>query len=532
MAGEPSWEDIVRSKESGATELPPLVEPTSWALATPPSATPDGAHFSSPAPPTPAAAAETTHSPSDDDDPFAALFGTPITQSTPSTPAPSALSAPADGTAAPVPAAVVGAPFAAAPSAQPLSRRELREAEGHRRSDRGSGSGGSGSGGSGSGSGGSGSSGYGAAGGSGGGRAPRKRNLLWLKITLPIVIVLGLGAGAAAWAWANYETQIRELLGWELPNDFEGTGNGEEIIVTIRSGDIGADVARTLHDAGVTMTFDAVYDILLENPDIGFVPGNWRLQGEMSAQSAIDALQDPENMVRNQLLLIEGVVLRDALEIIAQTMGVPLADVEAAAADPQAYGVPANAPSLEGYLFPATYDLDGSETVEQVLQMLVDEMFSRLDALGVPVDQRHEILTKASLVQREAGPNIDDFYKVARVFQNRIDQGIRLESDATVAYGTGNFDTVWTTEEERADASNLYNTYVHDGLPIGPIGAPGEDAIKAAISPADGPWLFFVPVNLQTGETAFSETVEEHEAAFQRLLEWCDASPENASYCE
>lgn len=512
MAGEPSWDDIVRSKESGATEPPPLVEPASWTIATPPAPAAGEWNLTAPSTSASAPAAET-----DDDDPFAALFGTAATTG----PAPVSTG----GTPEPVSAAAASGPFATGPTAQPLSRRELREAEGHRRSDRGSGSGASGSGGSGPG-------GYGGYSGSGGGRAPRKRNLLWLKITLPIVIVLGLGAGGAAWAWANYESQIRELLGWELPNDYEGTGNGEEIIVTIRSGDIGADVARTLHDAGVTMTFDAVYDILLENPDIGFVPGNWRLQGEMSAQSAIDALQDPENMVRNQLLLIEGVVLRDALEIIAQTMGVPLADVEAAAADPQAYGVPANAPSLEGYLFPATYDLDGSETVEQVLQMLVDEMFSRLDALGVPVDQRHEILTKASLVQREAGPNIDDFYKVARVFQNRIDQGIRLESDATVAYGTGNFDTVWTTEEERADASNLYNTYVHDGLPIGPIGAPGEDAIKAAISPADGPWLFFVPVNLQTGETAFSETVEEHEAAFQRLLEWCDASPENASYCE
>jgi UPF0755 protein len=118
------------------------------------------------------------------------------------------------------------------------------------------------------------------------------------------------------------------------------------------------------------------------------------------------------------------------------------------------------------------------------------------------------------------------------VFQNRIDQGINLESDATVAYGTGNLHTVWTTDSERADASNLYNTYANPGLPIGPIGLPGDLAIEAALTPADGPWLFFVPINLQTGETVFSETVEEHEAAVAVLREWCDASPENASYCE
>ncbi len=534
MAGEPSWDDIVRSKESGATEPPPLVEPTGWTIASeaPPSVAPTPEWGLT----TPSAPAEFTsvasaqpapHDEADEDDPFAALFG-PASSGTSPVPASGPVSTPV-----PASAAAVSAPFVAgaAPlAAQPLSRRELREAEGHRRSDRGAGaSGAAGSGGSGMGPGG-----YsgGGSGGSGGGRAPRKRSLLWLKITLPIVIVLGLGAGAAGWAWANYEEQIRELLGWELPNDYEGTGNGEEVIVTIKSGDIGSDVARTLHDAGVTMTFDAVYDLLVENPDIGFLPGNWRLQKEMSAQSAIDALQDPENKVTNQLLITEGSVLPDVLEIIASTTGLPLSEVQEAAADPQAYGVPANAPSLEGYLFPATYQLDGGETAEQIIQLLVDTMFERLDGFGVPVEMRHEVLTMASIIQREAGSNIDDFYKVSRVFTNRIEQNINLESDATVAYGTGNLHTVWTEPEERADASNLYNTYANPGLPIGPIGMPGEDAIDAALHPADGPWLFFVPINLATGETVFSETVDQHDAAVQQLLAWCDASPENASYCE
>jgi UPF0755 protein len=138
----------------------------------------------------------------------------------------------------------------------------------------------------------------------------------------------------------------------------------------------------------------------------------------------------------------------------------------------------------------------------------------------------------AALIQREAGPNTDDFYKISRVFQNRIDNGWNLESDATVHYGTGDFGTVWTTDAERADASNPYNTYANPGLPIGPIGAPGELAIDAALYPADGPWFFFVTVNLATGETVFSESVDEHEAAVEILRAWCDASEENASYCD
>ncbi|MGX5680380.1 endolytic transglycosylase MltG [Schumannella luteola] len=475
MANEPSWEDLFKPQpdEQGAPQQPAPVPAQQY-----------------PSQPTPTAqypvseASVPSQQAGASDDPFGELFG------------------PADP----------------APTAAPLSRRELRETEGRRRPSSGGGSSGGGRGGDST--------------GPGYPKPRKKRNLLWLKITLPIVIILGGIGGAAAFAWFNYEDQVRELLGWELPNDYEGTGNGEEVIVTIQSGDIGADVANTLHQAGVTMTFDAVYDILLEDDSIGFLPGNWRLQKEMSAQSAIAALQDPANKVTNQLLITEGAVLPDVLEIIAETTGIPLADVQAAAANPQAYGVPAEAPSLEGYLFPATYQLEGTETAQQILQLLVDTMFEHLDAFGVAPDQRHQVLTMASIIQREAGWNIDDFYKVSRVFQNRLEQGINLESDATVAYGTGNLHTVWTTDAERADASNPYNTYANPGLPIGPIGLPGDDAISAALNPADGPWLFFVPINLATGETVFSETVDEHQAAVDQLLAWCDASAENAAYCE
>lgn len=560
MADEPSWEDIFLPKAEPT-------EPARPVQATPPAAQPEY-------PPTQAYPAQPAPAATEPEDPFAALFGgateTPAPE--PATPAPAPATAPAaadpfaamlgtgETAAAPAPmlaqppaaaadpfAALLGtgetaaaavpvaaasdpapgspddpfaglfggaAPVAAAttPSAG-MTRRELRESESGRAR------GGSRGGGSG-------------AGGSAGGKPPAKRNLLWLKITLPIVLVLGLGGGAAAFAWFNYNEQVRELLGIPLPTDYEGTGNGEEVIVTIVSGDIGSDVAAKLHDAGVTMTFDAVYDYLVENPDIGFFPGNWRLQKEMSAESAMAALQDTANKVTAELLITEGTVLPNALEIIASTTGIPLEDVQAAAADPTQYGVPAQAPSLEGYLFPATYELDGTETAEGILQLMVTTMFEHLDSFGVPVEQRHEVLTKASIVQREAGFNPDDFFKVARVFQNRIDQGINLESDATVAYGTGRLDTVWTEPEERADASNLYNTYANPGLPIGPIGLPGDLAIEAVLSPAEGPWLFFVPINLATGETMFSETAEEHQGYVDQLLEWCEASAENATYCE
>ncbi len=425
-------------------------------------------------------------------DSFAQLFGAPEEPATPAE--------------VPVPAVV--------PAEVPTSRRAAREIQ--KQQDSGSGGGGS----------------RGGSGGHDDKGGPRKRRFLWLKITLPIVLVLGSLGGVAAYAWFTYNDQVREILGIQLPNDYEGSGNGEEIIVTVRSGDIGSDVARELHEAGVTMTYDAVYDYLLANPDVGFLPGNWQLQKMMSAESAVNALQDSANKVTDRLLLREGISLETSLEVIAETTGLPLEEVTAAAADPQAYGLPEQAPTLEGYLFPATYELDGGETAQGILQMLVNTTIARLDAAGVAPENRYTTLIMASIIQREAGANQDDFYKISRVFQNRIEQGINLQSDATVAYGTGRFDSVWTEPEERADPSNLYNTYANPGLPVGPIGLPGDLAIDAALNPVDGPWLFFVPINLATGETVFTETVDEHQAAVDKLFAWCDASAENATYCE
>jgi UPF0755 protein len=363
---------------------------------------------------------------------------------------------------------------------------------------------------------------------------PKKKRRGLIAVLVILAVLIAGGGGAAAYAWLTYEEQVRELFGWEVANDYPGTGNGQEIIVTVASDDIGEDVARKLHDEGVTMSFDAVYDYLLlpENSDITFFPGAFRLQGEMSAASAVAAITDPANQVVNRVPIIEGSSYAAALVQIAAATEIPLEELQAAAADYTSFGIPAESPGIEGWMFPATYTFDPGVTAQDAIQMTVDKMFEVLDANGVAVEDRLDILKMAALVQRESGPNPDDPPKIARVFYNRLDIGMKLESDATVAYGTGNLDTVWTTEAERQNPDNLYSTYFHEGLPYGPIGLPGEAAIQAAISPADGPWLFFVPINLQTGETVFSETANQHEAAAQQLYAWCRASDENASYCE
>jgi UPF0755 protein len=403
------------------------------------------------------------------------------------------------------------------PAPAPLTRRQLREAEGRERpadptpapADGDTGGppevrrGGPGGG-----------------GGDWSGMPRRKRRLGWLWALLTLVVLAG---GAAFAAWTFFEPQVREVMGWQLPTDYEGAGNGEEVVVVINDGDIGEDIATTLHDQGVTMTFDAFYDVLLaEEPT--FMPGTYKLQKEMSAKSALAALQDPANRVVAGALIIEGTTLPTALENLSEGTGIPLADFEAASKDLASFGLPPEAPSLEGYLFPATYEFEPGQTAQQILQRLVSETFSRLDAAGVAATDRHRVLTLAGLVQKEGGPEVD-FPKVARVFQNRIDQGMRLQSDATVSYGTGN-KSIFTEDEERADASNPYNTYANDGLPIGPISAPGQAAIDAVLNPVPGPWLYFVLINGETGETAFSTTGSEHEAAVEVWQQWLRDNPD------
>ncbi|OOB92005.1 hypothetical protein B0T42_02930 [Rathayibacter sp. VKM Ac-2630] len=264
----------------------------------------------------------------------------------------------------------------------------------------------------------------------------------------------------------------------------------------------------------------------LHAPEPVFQPGAYSLKAEMSAKSALAALLDSDSTrLANTFVIPEGTALAGALPLIADGTGVPLEELQAAAADFGSYGLPAEATSLEGFLFPATYDVDPSTPAHDILQTLVTRMFQALDEAQVAPEDRYRVVVFASLVQREARI-AEDFPKVARVFQNRLDQGWRLQSDATVAYGTGATDRVSTTDAERGDVNNVYNTYQRDGLPPAPISNPGDVAIEAVLRPAEGTWMYFVTVNLETGETVYSTTDAEHNAAVDQWQSWMRANPE------
>jgi UPF0755 protein len=351
-------------------------------------------------------------------------------------------------------------------------------------------------------------------------RAPKQRSprrIAWIVVSL--VALLLLAGGGLAGAYAVWPTQVKTLFGWS--NDYTGTGTGS-VEITIKPGDLGSDVAATLAAADVTKTRAAFYDLLVKmKPEPPLQPGTYRLAHHMSAAAALRALQDPAHLVVASVTLPEGTTVAQSLVAIAKATGVSLDDLKAAAKDYRSLGVPKAAPSLEGYLFPATYQFQPNTSAKAMLQAMVKRMYQALDAAGVPVADRHRVLTLAGIVQKE-GNGADDA-KVARVFLNRLKKGMLLQSDATVTYGAGGSTVVPTTKQYAA--KNPYNTNLRKGLPIGPISNPGDQAIRATVHPAAGPWLFFVTVNLQTGETVFSTTDKQHEKAAAQFRRWLRAHP-------
>jgi UPF0755 protein len=348
------------------------------------------------------------------------------------------------------------------------------------------------------------------------------------KRLLIVVIVLALLLGGLALAgaslWGTYGERISQALGWTT-NDYEGEGQGEAMI-TITAGEIGEDIAEALADAGVVKTKQAFYELLLaQNPAVEFMPGLYQLRLEMSSAAALAALQDPANRIEFTAVVPEGRTVAQTLEIVSAGAQIPLEDLQAAAANPAQFGLPANATSREGWLYPATYEFEAETNAVDAIATLVGYQVALLDELGVAVEDRERVLTTASIVEKEAG-RAEDFGKVSRVIQNRLDVGMLLQMDSTAQYGFQQHEegTVWSSNEALADP-NPWNTYVNPGLPVGPIANPGRAAIEATLSPEPGDWLYFAAVNLDTRESKFSTTIEEHNQVVAELNEWCIANP-------
>jgi UPF0755 protein len=174
------------------------------------------------------------------------------------------------------------------------------------------------------------------------------------------------------------------------------------------------------------------------------------------------------------------------------------------------------AESLEGYIYPDTYYFPKDESVDDIVSATIERLWAvfkpewkeRAKELGFSI---HQVITLASIIEKETGAK-NERELISSVFNNRLKKGMRLETDPTVIYGIKNFDGNIT--RKHLSAKNPYNTYQIEGIPPGPIASPGYDSIKAALYPAETPYIFFVSKN--DGTHYFSANLKEHNWAVNK----------------
>lgn len=338
-------------------------------------------------------------------------------------------------------------------------------------------------------------------------------------------VVVALVGGAAYFGRAA----LSDLFASSEAADFPGPGS-DAVTVQVEPGDSVSAIAATLESAGVVASVEAFIEAAQQDPaSTGIQPGTYAVQREMAAADALAVLVDPANRQIVTATLPEGLRLGESLQRLSDGTGIPLADLEAVAAAPAELGLPAYAGEVvEGFVFPATYEFEPDLGAAEVLTITVERfeqaaatLSLEASAAAVGVDPLDAVVI-ASLAEAEA-VRAEDLARVTRVIYNRLAANMPLQLDSTVHYAVGSRGNVFTTDEERATDS-LYNTYRYPGLPPGPIGSPGEAALEAALNPVAGDALFFVTVNLETGETLFAATDTEHAANVARLQEYCATS--------
>jgi peptidoglycan lytic transglycosylase G len=333
-----------------------------------------------------------------------------------------------------------------------------------------------------------------------------------------------------------YVKGVDVVKGWlgdqSASADYSGDGAGN-VTIEVKEGQTATDIAHTLYDAGVVKSVNAFVDAANSNPQSTSIQvGFYQLHEKMAAKNALNLILDPKvSMVSNPLTIPEGKRADEIVAAVANVGGFSQKSVQKAYDDTKALGLPEYADGdPEGFLFPATYNVAPNATPASVLKTMVDTFKQHADAdkleqgaaaLGV---SPYDVVKVASLIQAEAS-RPQDMPKVASVIYNRLDVDMPLQLDSTLHYAVDSRGEV-TTSDDLRDLDSPYNTYRVTGLPPTPIDSPGDDAINAALHPADTNYRYFVTVNLRTGKTLFAETLAQHDANRQKLTEYCQTSDE------
>lgn len=283
-----------------------------------------------------------------------------------------------------------------------------------------------------------------------------------------------------------------------------------ETFVEIERGSGAASIARTLQQAGVIHYQWQVYAVRLMHPSSKLQAGEYRFDKPASPLDVLDRIRRGD-IYHFDITVPEGSNRFDIARIVEKTGTIPADDFLKASADASSIrDLAPDAPSLEGFLFPATYRLTHTSNAGDLCRMMVAEFrrqWKKLDGADAL-----KTVTLASLVEKETG-NPEERKIVAGVFANRIARGMKLDCDPTTIYAAlleGRYDGV--IHKSDLASTNPYNTYRNAGLPPGPIANPGAAALDAALHPAQTEFLYFV-AKAEGGGHVFSITSAEHQKA-------------------
>ncbi|MDG4838125.1 endolytic transglycosylase MltG [Micromonospora sp. WMMD967] len=357
------------------------------------------------------------------------------------------------------------------------------------------------------------------------GKSGGGRGKTFLALLMALVLLGGIG-GVAFYGFDRIQNYF-------VTPDYDGAGAGE-ITVEIKNGALLADMADALVAADVVKSQKAFIEAAEANSrSKNIQPGTYKLRKQMSGANAVTAMLDLKNKIVNGLTIPEGRTAKNIYKLLSDKTKIPVKEFEAAAKDPEALGVPdwwfkrddgkKIVKSVEGFLYPDTYEIPPKATAESILKLMVDNFLSVTGEMKfadrVQKERKvspYEALIVASLAQAEAG-NKDDLGKVARVAYNRAYGEFPcncLEMDVTVNYylesiGKPTKSSKQMTAAELDDPKNPYNRKLPGMIPT-PINNPGKQALEGAMATPTGKWLYFVAIDKE-GHSEFAETYEQHQ---------------------
>ncbi len=356
-----------------------------------------------------------------------------------------------------------------------------------------------------------------------------RRGLGGLKSCLALLVVAALVVVGAVAAFTFGRDKLDALFA--PPPDYSGDGT-TAVLFEVKPGETLSEIGRNLKAEGVVKSVDAFSDAASGNDEAQDIQvGFYELKKQLPAADALELLIDPSNLVQASVTIPEGLRVSDILPRVAKATDIPLRKLKAAVKDADAIGLPDYAQgNAEGYLFPATYAFPPNADATAVLKTMVDrwkqaaeeaDLTGAAEKLGYTPGQ---LMIVASLVESEANRE-EDRGKVARVIYNRLETDATnglLQIDATVNYALGRNLGLGLTKED-LEVDSPYNTRKNPGLPPTPIEAPGDEAIAAAADPTPGDWIYYVTVNLDTGETKFTKD-------YDQFLDW--KNNELGAFCD